>query len=98
MLAGYAFGADELELAQGIWRDCIDWFCPSALEPPVGQLGGLLTANTAPATATLIALAQSVVALRRELTEKSVPVFEQKMRELFRVTKPTQFDELSAEL
>lgn len=97
-LESYAFGVDELRHAQAIWRDCIAWYCPGALDQPQGLLGELLAADTGPAAIALIDLAQTLARLRLDLTEKSVPVFEQKVRELFRMTKKSQFDELVGEL
>jgi hypothetical protein len=96
-LSNYAFTGSDLTRAQDLWADCVTRF---GAEKGHGRsrLKTLLDATNAPAAVELVVLARNLAMLSQHLTAKSVPVFEQKLRELFRIPTAAQFEELAGEL
>ena len=81
-----------------VLNDCRNHCAPSWNPTSETVLGRLLTTDSQPAVCEAISLARTLVAIRSALTEKSVPVFWQKVTELFNARSEVQFRELVTEL
>lgn len=89
---GTVFGVADIDGASDVWEGL------SKREPAWSKesntvLAGLFRTDAQPAVCELIDLARTLAIVRSALTEKSVPVFDRKVHELFVEVDRTQFDE-----
>src|SRR5439155_2110795 len=93
-LSGTIYSENDLHQARNVWSNVERRYMPAWFANPSGLLAKLFQANTQATACTLIEIAHALYVLSPSYTQKSVPVFERKIKSLLTIEDEKTFDEL----
>jgi hypothetical protein len=95
---GTVFKERDLKIAKNYLLSAIKRINPSWLDNPIGNLALHWKTDGQYAACYLIWVAQTLYKLDKNITQKSVPIFQSKFLELLKATNSTKFEETMTEL